>query len=357
MKVWSGLLIFVFILMGVQTHAAPSLKIEMDQSVLSDLNKDSFAKVLRFVYSRGVKEITFVKNSSYSLKVGTTALDENYAGGDAFIMHGLAPEQDKQMRQDEYRALFPIVDYLSRRRMRVTVNLHAGTADLRTVLQNIRPTVIIWSSHGNDEFFYGSNGEAIPHGIFKNASPSVYQFILSACYGRLAMDNFYLKDLPPGNDMLTVGWSGLTNSGEMMSYLMSDRWDMYERRPDFTNQGLTCKDKEMIRVADGARIFDYADRSSCGSAVIQARENMACISVSDKKSVISSISHNLVLPADSFDNFFECADRLSRAFNKKLCLRNGTEIRIVDSVSAQAGEQVFKSMRDCEQSLITEVAL
>lgn len=358
MKAWSGFLLLVSVLtISLQARAASLRKIEMDQSVLAIMNQESFAKVLNLAKSQGIKEITFTKSKPQALKVGATSLDDNYSGGDAFIMHGLAPDQDKQMRQDEYRALFPVVDYLSRRRMRVTVNLNAGPADLRAVLQNTRPTIVIWSSHGNDEFFYGSNGEAIPHGIFKNASPSVYQFILSACYGRLALDNYYLKDLPAENDMLTVSWKEVTNSGEMMSYLMSDRWDMYERRPDFTNQGLTCKDKTMLRISDGAPIFDYTERSTCGSAVIQARENMVCVAVEDKRSVVYSISRNGVLPADSFESFFECVDRLSRAFQKKVCLRNGAEIRIVDSVSAKSGEQVFKSMRECEQSLVTEVPL
>lgn len=359
MKTWNGLLLLVSVLTmaSVQAQAASPQKIEMDQSVLSIMNSESFVKILNFAKSVGIKEITFNKNASQTLKVGATSLDENHSGGDAFIMHGLTPDQDKQMRQDEYRALFPVVDYLSRRRMRVTVNLNAGPADLRVVLQNPRPTIVIWSSHGNDEFFYGSNGEAIPYGIFKDTSPSVYQFILSACYGRLALDNYYLKDLSTENDMLTVSWKDVTNTGEMMAYLMSDRWDMYERRPDFTNQGLTCRGKEMLQVSDGARVFEYAERSTCGSAVIQARENMVCIAVADKKSVLYSISRNKALAADSFDGFFECVDRLSRAYQKKICLRNGTEIRIIDSVSGKAGEQIFKGMRECEQSLVTEVAL
>jgi hypothetical protein len=241
--------------------------------------------------------------------------------------------------------------------MRMTINLLANTSDLRAVFKSDRPSIVIWSSHGSEEYFFGANGEAIPHSVFKNGTGSVYQFILSSCYGRKALDNYYLKELPKGAKLNAVGWSGLTTSNDLITHLMSDQWDMYENRTDFRNAGLRCDGKKMVRASDNQEFATYTSVSNCGSAVIQAQENFVCIDEGNDKTAIWSISRQEKIWGDTYDKFYDCAERLTRAFDKKVCRRKSGEYRIVDSVSDKVGSEVYKTMRICEEALTSGISL
>lgn len=326
----------------------------IDSKVLSLMTADSFAQMLAMAKDLGTPEIVFQDAQSRALKVGS--VDDSYPGGDAYFMQGLSATDDKQMRAIEYRSLFPIVDYLSKRRMRVTVNLLANTSDLLAVFKSDRPSIVIWSSHGNEEYFFGANGEQIPHSIFKYVSKSVYQFILSSCYGRKALDNFYLKEVPQEVSLQTVGWKGLTNSDQMIKHLMSDEWNMYEGRTDYRHAGLRCDGNKMIRTSDKAVMAEYNDVSFCGNAVIMAQENFVCIAEA-KTTSIWSISRQEKIWGEPYEDFDTCAERLTRAFDKKVCRRQNGEYRAVDSVSGKVGALAHKSMKECEESLVSGISL
>jgi hypothetical protein len=349
---------FALILLLASSEAfAASASVVIDSKALPMMTADSFAQMLVLAKDLGKTELVFQDIKPRALKVGS--VDDSYPGGDAYFMQGLSPteDKDKKMRALEYRSLFPIVDYLSKRRMRVTVNLQANTSDLLAVFKSDRPSIVIWSSHGNDEYFYGANGEPIPHAAFKYASKSVYQFILSSCYGRKALDNFYLKEVPKSVSLETVGWKGLTNSEEMISHLMSDKWDMYENRTEFRNAGLYCDGKKLIRASDRAVITDYAAVTSCADAVINAQENFVCITEKNKSTSIWSITRQEKIWGEPYEDFDSCAERLTRAFDKKVCRRQDGEYRAVDSVSGKVGAEAHKSMKECEESLVSGISL
>lgn len=339
------------------TSVAGAQPVIIDAKALPFMTAESFAQMLIMARGLGTTQLVFQDLKSRAVKVG--GVDDSYPGGDAFFMQGLSPseDKDKQMRLVEYKSLFPIVDYLSKRHMRVTVNLQANTSDLLAVFKSDRPSLVIWSSHGSEEYFFGANGEQIPHSVFKYVSKSVYQFILSSCYGRKALDNFYLKELPATASLLTRGWDGLTNSEDMIKYLMSDAWNMFENRASFQHAGLRCDGSKMVRTSDGSSMATFEDLKGCGHAVIQAQENFVCLADAGKTTSIWSVSRQEKIWGDSYEDFDSCAERLTRAFNKKVCRRKDGEYRVVNSVSGQVGAEAHKSMKECEESLVSGIAL
>ena len=340
------------------TSVAGAQPVTIDAKALSLMTAESFAQMLMMARDLGTTTLVFQDLKSRAVKVGS--VDESYPGGDAFFMQGLSPseDKDKQMRLVEYKSLFPIVDYLSKRHMRVTVNLQANTSDLLAVFKSDRPSLVIWSSHGSEEYFFGANGEQIPHSVFKYVSKSVYQFILSSCYGRKALDNFYLNALPATSSLLTRGWEGLTNSEDMIKYLMSDAWDMFENRSSFDHAGLRCEGSKMMRTSDGTLMATFEDLKGCGHAVIQAQENFVCLAEAGGKiTSIWSVSRQEKIWGEAYEDFDSCAERLTRAFDKKVCRRQDGEYRVVNSVSGQAGPEAHKSMKECEESLVSGIAL
>jgi hypothetical protein len=352
-----SLLVVVSLLASVEAFSASAKTIVIDTKALSMMTPESFAQMLILAKSIGTTELIFQDAKPQALKVGSA--DDSYPGGDAYFLQGLTTveDKDKKMRQVEYKSLFPIVDYLSKRRMRVTVNLLANTRDLLAVFKTDRPSIVIWSSHGNDEYFYGANGEQIPHSVFKHVSKSVYQFVLSACYGRKALDDYYLKELPKNRSLETRGWKGLTNSDEMISYLMSDAWTMYVGRADYQNAGLRCDGKIMTRTSDNSVMAEYSDIGGCGNAVIQAQDNFVCIEEKNKSTSIWSISRREKIWGEPYEDFDTCAERLTRAFDKKVCRRQNGEYRAVDSVSGKVGAEAHMTMRECEESLVSGISL
>ena len=60
----------------------------------------------------------------------------------------------------------------------------------------------------------------VPKDIFKNRSSNVSQFILSACYESIALKANYVVP----NDLKVYAWGDLTNSTELLNFLVSDGW-------------------------------------------------------------------------------------------------------------------------------------
>ncbi|MNK85720.1 hypothetical protein D3C87_1056080 [compost metagenome] len=131
---------------------------------------------------------------------------------------------------------------------------------------------------------------------------------------------------------------------------------MYEGRTDYRNAGLYCDDKKMVRNSDKAVMAEYKDVSFCGNAVIMAQENFVCIAES-KTTSIWSISRQEKIWGEPYDEFDVCAERLTRAFDKKVCRRQNGEYRAVDSVSGKVGAEAHKTMKECEESLVSGIRI
>jgi hypothetical protein len=142
-----------------------------------------------------------------------------YPAGDLYILLGIG-KKDEQMTKTEYTSLWKIMNYLSDKGFRVMMNVKAKVAHLEDAINSTETSLIMFSGHGNKTGFYDYNSNRIPSDIFSNAHKSLYQFVLSSCYGRLALNSSY--SMP--SHIKTWAWSGLTNSKEFINFLVSDDW-------------------------------------------------------------------------------------------------------------------------------------
>ena len=159
-----------------------------------------------------------------SLKTVAAKDDVLYPNKNFYIFIGLGPNaKDEEIRRLDWGAIYAIMNYLATQKFRVLINVNATVEHLKLAAQDSNTSIILWSSHGNQEGFYDYNNQKVPYDIFKNKSSSLYQFILSACYGRIALTNHYeIKD------METWAWAGLTTSLQLKSFLVSDQWNAYQ---------------------------------------------------------------------------------------------------------------------------------
>ncbi|MFT6071431.1 MAG: hypothetical protein ACJAT2_001610 [Bacteriovoracaceae bacterium] len=142
-----------------------------------------------------------------------------YPAGDLYILLAVG-KKDQSMTKTEYQKLWGIMNYLSDAGFRVMMNVKAKVAHLEAAIDSVDTSLIMWSSHGNKHSFYDYNSKPVPYDIFKNAHEGLYQFVLSSCHGRLALDANY--SVP--KRIKTWAWKGLTNSSEFISFLLSDTW-------------------------------------------------------------------------------------------------------------------------------------
>ena len=149
-----------------------------------------------------------------------TNSDKNaqYPAGDFVIMWGVGPSsQDQGITRDEYTRIWRIMNYLSGKGFRVIMDVRANNQSVRQAVETQGTSVVLYSGHGNTSGFYDYNGERISYDLFANKANSVYQFILSACYGSQSRGHY----APPA-DLVMYTWSGLTNSTDLENFLMGD---------------------------------------------------------------------------------------------------------------------------------------
>lgn len=142
-----------------------------------------------------------------------------YPAGDLYILLAVG-KKDESMTKTEYQKLWGIMNYLSDSGFRVMMNVKAKIAHLEAAVDSVDTSLIMWSSHGNKHSFYDFDSKPVPYTIFNNAHDGLYQFVLSSCHGRLALNANY--SVP--SSIKTWAWSGLTNSAEFISFLVSDTW-------------------------------------------------------------------------------------------------------------------------------------
>lgn len=141
-----------------------------------------------------------------------------YPAGDFAILWGIgSSEADTAMAKDEYTRLWRIMGYLSAKGFRVIMNVRADVADVKEAVETEGTSVVLFSGHGNTSGFYDFNRVRVGYDLFVNKAKSLYQFIVSACYGSESKANYN----PPA-DMLMFTWSGLTNSTDLENFVMGD---------------------------------------------------------------------------------------------------------------------------------------
>ena len=139
-----------------------------------------------------------------------------YPAGDFAIMWGLgASDSNQQMTRDEYNRMWKIMNYLSSKGFRVIMNVRAEGSDIKDAVETEGTSVVLFSGHGNTSGFYDFSGSRVSYDLFTNKAKSMYQFIVSACYGTQSRGNYN----PPA-DMIMYTWSGLTNTNDLETFLM-----------------------------------------------------------------------------------------------------------------------------------------
>lgn len=155
-----------------------------------------------------------------------TGLKAPYTRGDFVILWGVgASTENQKITEDEYKGLWRLMNYLSSNGFRVVMNVRATGIDLKLAAESPTSSVLLFSGHGNKIAFYDWDGKAVDYKVLEKASKSVYQFILSACEGRIALDDNYVVP----KRIQTYAWTGLTNSTELIEFLVGDSWTGFER--------------------------------------------------------------------------------------------------------------------------------
>jgi hypothetical protein len=167
------------------------------------------------------------------LEIGRKASDlaqpknrsEVYPLGDFVLLWGIGSSSgDVQMARNEYVMIWRIMNYLMDRGFRVVMNTKALAKHLKDAVETEGVSVVLFSSHGNQTGFFDYNGQRISYDIFQNKARSLYQFILSACYGTESRARY-----SPPSDMVMYTWRGLTNSKDLETFLMGS-WTGLEGR-------------------------------------------------------------------------------------------------------------------------------
>ena len=172
-----------------------------------------------------------LEGTRYLNRTQTFAFEEagrNYENGEFVILWGVGSStSDQTITETEYKNIWKIMNYLAQKDFRVILNVRSTGADLEDALSSETSSVVLFSSHGNESAFYDFNHNAIDYNVFANKSKSVYQFILSACYGAIALNKNYVMP----DDLKVYAWKGLTNSTELQTFLMSKDWSGLEGKP------------------------------------------------------------------------------------------------------------------------------
>ena len=149
-----------------------------------------------------------------------------YTRGDFVILWGVgASTANQKITEDEYKGLWRVMNYLSNSGFRVVMNFRSTGEDLKMAAASPTSSVLLFSGHGNKKAFYDYDGKPVDYDVLEKASRSVYQLILSACEGRIALDNYYVVP----KRIRTYAWTGLTNSTELLEFLAGDSWTGFER--------------------------------------------------------------------------------------------------------------------------------
>lgn len=354
----SAIVLLLFPFFSLQNSYAENQPLKIDSQTIKNIPASEFEEGIKELRNQGFKEIIVESESSPFEKV---TAQKAGSSGDFYIMLGLEKtENDNTIRAIDYYNLQSIVSHMSEMKFRVIMNLYAGISDLKSALNADRPTVILWASHGTAVNFYSATGEPVPASVFKDASPYVYQFILSACYGTEAFDFKYGPVVP--KTMKTYTWSGETKPSELKKWIYSGAWSAFSNRKEITNEGLICerqgsgytlKNKALKKSLPG---YTYSSANACHESLLKANNGFACNQVGPIDFTTISIAKLQVTDGSKYSSQDECMNRLKSAYNGKICrgLPGSNKVLMIDSRTNTANERYFTAMPDCVNTLFSE---
>jgi len=207
--------------------------IKLDSESLPEkIEKDSFYELIKMAQVKNYEKIVIENKKSDYIKVSTQASDNTVA--DFIVLIGTNfSEKDELIRKGDYDDLYQTIRRVSWLNFRATINLVASVDDLSAALKNTRPTIIVWTSHGDEQGFYDFNQVRVQNTIFKNASPTVYQFILTSCNGSQAIQNSYKPYIP--KTMMYWSWNSLVYHPSYLGNLLNSTanpWSPFENFPE-----------------------------------------------------------------------------------------------------------------------------
>ena len=345
-------------LLFIQSAKATNHPLRVDANTIKNMPASEFEAGLKELKAQGFKEI-IVENDTPSFE--KVSAQKAGSSGDFYIMLGLEKnETDNTIRAIDYYNLQAIVSHMSELKFRVIMNLYAGISDLKSALDADRPTVILWTSHGTAVNFFSATGEPVPASVFKEASPYVYQFILSACYGTEAFDFKYGSNIP--KTMKTFTWSGETKPSELKKWIYSGAWSAFSHRKEITNENLICerqgsgyilKNRFLNKALPG---YKYNSSNACHESLLKANNGFACNQVGPVDFTTVSIAKLETTAGSKYSSQDECMNRLKSAYNGKICrgLPGSNKVLLIDSKTNTANERYFTAMPDCVNTLFSE---
>lgn len=201
---------------------------DMEVIQYNDMSEAKGIALLKSVFEEGrylnrTQTYAFEKIRA-SRKKSLTAAVSNYSNGDYVILWGVgASAKDQNITEIEYKNMWRIMSYLSQSNFRVIMNVRSTADDLADALASKTSSVVLFSSHGNQQAFYDFNLNPVPQDIFKHRAENVYQVIISACYSQIALRTYEVPE-----DLKVFSWYGLTDPNELINFLFSPSYTGFE---------------------------------------------------------------------------------------------------------------------------------
>lgn len=154
--------------------------------------------------------------SLYEDKIVLESNDLVYPNGDLYYLLGAKDDWGKK----EWNYFYSFSKWAVARGFRTILIPRTTVAHARAAVQDDNTTVIIWSSHGaSSGRIYDYESKPLPYDTFsKDRGERFVRLVLNNCYSSTSVQYY---DVP----QFTTSWKGLTNSGDMIDYLNSNRFD------------------------------------------------------------------------------------------------------------------------------------
>lgn len=235
--------------------------------------------------------------------------DKLYPSKNFYIFIGLgSTSKDESIQKTDWDAIYYIMNYLSKLKFRVLINVQATSEHLKLAAADEDTAVVLWSSHGNKKAFYDYNGQPVPYDVFKTKGKNMYQLILSSCEGRIALDNNYSTA-----GLKTWAWSGLTNSTELKQFMVSDKWSAFD-----------------------------------GATLAVPKNNTTCTANGNKFRLMQA-STRLDIYGYDFETVENCQQRLQTIKNNSICSKGEQGIKKINLATLKTSDESYSSMEECQQ--------
>ncbi len=197
-------------------------------NVNSKMNESDGAKILQELMesthnSPLITSNRLVFHNHIQKKSGKKTFRDLYPNGDFVITWALG-KASEDMTSNEYKEMWKIMNYLSLNKFRVILEVKSTVETIKMYAESETTSVMLISSHGNTNGMYDYNTTLLPYDTFANRSKSLYQIIISACYGSDFASKYF-----PKNDILVWRWGGETTTKQLVQFLMSEKWNALER--------------------------------------------------------------------------------------------------------------------------------